>query len=203
MGPKASIGMDHVRPDLPRPGRFPYSCSSKENTIVRDKIVDTTSTDYLISYNPLTYAAHTVANTGAEYEIFRSPNTLNFQESFSEARNARSPAEDVYHETQNDDVAGLSIEYRKFIKIMEKGIHKNEQENCEMLLPFRPHNVYVSRSDNRDYAVKRLNGLLQTLKRKPKMEKEYIEFMGKILDKGHAIPAPAEEISSKQGSGKL
>ena len=64
-----------------------------------------------------------------------------------------------------------------------------------MPLPFRSH--IVSMPENRGYAAKRLNGLLQTFKRKPKMENDYIEFMGKMLDKGHAVPVPDEETSSK------
>ena len=93
----------------------------------------------------------------------------------------------------------LSIDDHKFIKIMDKGIHKNERGNWEMPLPFRSHNV--SMPDNRGYAAKHLNGLLRTFERKPKVEKDYLEFMGKMLDKSHAVPVPDEEISSKQGSG--
>ena len=88
--------------------------------------MDTAPNHGLISYDLSAHAAHTAANSGAEYEIVRCPNTLNFQESFTEACDARKPAEDVYHETQNDNVAGLSIDDRKFIEIMEKWIHKNE-----------------------------------------------------------------------------
>ena len=126
---------------------------------------------------------------------------MNFQEDFTDARDAKFPGEGVNHETANDDVAGLSIDDRKFIEIMDKGIHKNEKGNWEMPLPFRSHNV--SMPNNKHYAAKRLNGLLRTFKRKPKMEKDYLEFMGKMLDKGHAVPVPDEEISSKQGSGQL
>ena len=179
----------------------PIHIQAKRTRIVRDEIVGTTSTDDLISYNLSAHAAYTTANTGAEYEIVRCPNTLNFQEDFTEARDAKFPGEGVYHETANDNVAGLSIDDCKFIEIMDKGIHKNENGNWEMPLPFRSHNV--SMPNNRDYAAKRLNGLLRTFKRKPKMEKDYLEFMGKMLDKGHAVPVPDEEISSKQGSRQL
>ena len=96
---------------------------------MRDEIVGTTPTDDLISYNLSAHTAYAAADTGAEYEIVRCPNTLNFQEDFSEARDAKFPGEGVYHETANDDVAGLSIDDRKFIEIMDKGIHKNEKGN--------------------------------------------------------------------------
>lgn len=57
--------------------------------------------------------------------------------------------------------------------------------------------------DNMGYAVKHLNGLLRTFKRKPHVEKDYIEFMGKMLDTAHAVPVPDEGIPSRQVSGKL
>ena len=90
---------------------------------------------------------------------------------------------------------------RVFIDIMENGIHKNSQGNWEMPLPFRAHNV--SMPNNRSYAVKRLNALLKTLKRKPQMESDYVDFMAKVLDKGHAVPVPPEEISSRESSGQV
>ena len=57
--------------------------------------------------------------------------------------------------------------------------------------------------NNRGYAAKRLRGLLRTFKSKSKMEKDYLKFVGKMLDKGHAVPVPDEEISSKKGSRQL
>ena len=102
MGPKASIGMDDIRPDLT--DRHIH-VQTQRTRLVRDEVVDTISTDDLISYNLTDHASHTAANTGAEYEVVRCPNTLNFQESFTETGNARNPAEDIYYETQKDDVA--------------------------------------------------------------------------------------------------
>ena len=168
---------------------------------MRDKDTDVAPMEDLISFNLPAHAACTGTNEGAEYEIVTCPNTLNFQESFIEATDAENSSEDVYRVTQNDNDAGLSIEDRRFIKIMENRIHKNELGNWEMPLPFRSRNV--SMPNNRGYAVKRLNGLLRTFRRKPKMEKDYIEFMAKILDKGHAVPVPDEEISSNEDSGQL
>ena len=83
---------------------------------------------------------------------------------------------------------------------MENGNHKNAQGNWEMPLPFCSHNVSVP--NNWSYAVKRLNGLLQTLKLKPQIEKNYLDLMAKILDKDHAVPVPPGEISSREDSGQ-
>ena len=35
------------------------------------------------------------------------------------------------------------------------------------------------------------------------MEKDYVEFMSKMLDKGHAVPFPYEEISPSEHSGRI
>lgn len=158
-------------------------------------------TDDLIPFNITTHVARTGVNKGADYEKVTCPNTMNFfvmPRIYSYAKNI---AEDVYRLTQNDSDVGLSIEDRRFMEIMEKGIHKNKLGNWEMPLPFRSQNV--SMPNNRCYAVKRFNGLLRTFKHKPQMEKDYVEFMSKMLDKGHAVPVPDEEISPSEHSGSI
>ena len=133
--------------------------------------------------------------------MIRCPSKLELRESYYEHSEVALAKEDVYRATGSDNDVGLSIEDRRFMEIMENGIHKNSQGNWEMPLPFHTHNV--SMPNNRSYAVKRLNGLLKTLKRKPQMEKDYVNFMAKVLDKGHAVPVPPEEISSRQSSGPV
>ena len=56
--------------------------------------------------------------------------------------------------------------------------------------------------NNRSQALKRLNGLIRSLKRKPQMAKDYVEFMQKIIEKGHASPVPTKELTKSQ-SGKV
>ena len=179
----------------------PIHVHAKRTSVVTDSEVDVASTGDLIPFNLTTHVARTGVNKGAEYEIVTCPNTMNFFESFTESSDAKNTAEDVYRVTQNDNDVGLSIEDRRFMEIMEKGIHKNKFGNWEMPLPFRSQNV--SMPNNRGYAVKRLNGLLRTFKRKPQMEKDYVEFMSKMLDKGHAVPVPDEEISPSEHSGRI
>ena len=70
-----------------------------------------------------------------------------------------------------------------------------------MPLPFRHKEAEMP--NNRSQAVNRLNGLICTLRRKPQMEKDYFEFMEKILDKGHASPVPLEDIKAKSQSRKV
>ena len=173
---------------------------AKRTSVVTDSEVGVASTGDSIPFNLTTHVARTGVNKGAEYEIVTCPNTMNFFESFTESSDAKNTAEDVYRVTQNDNDVGLSIEDCRFMEIMEKGIHKNKFRNWEMPLPFRSQNV--SMPNNRGYAVKRLNGLLRTFKRKPQMEKDYEEFMSKMLDKGHAVPVSDEEISPSEHSGR-
>ena len=45
--------------------------------------------------------------------------------------------------TRNDYDVSLSIEDRRFTKIMDKGIHKNQLGSWEMPLPFCSTNVFM------------------------------------------------------------
>lgn len=84
---------------------------------------------------------------------------------------------------------------------MEANIHKSDHGTWEMPLPFRHKDVRMP--NNQSKAVNRLNGLIHTLQKKPQMEKDYIEFMQKILDKGHASPVLLEDIRVESQSGKV
>ena len=94
----------------------------------------------------------------------------------------------------------LPCEDRNFLDITETGVHKNEQGNWEMPLPFRRKDRHLPNKWSQ--AVNRLNRLIRTLKRKPQMAKDYVEFMGKIIEKGHTSPVPIEEITKPQ-SGRV
>ena len=102
--------------------------------------------------------------------------------------------------SQEDNDVSLSCEDRKFLDIMETGVHKNEQGNWEMPLPFRRKDPHLP--NNRSQAVNRLNGLIHTLKRKPQMVKDYVEFMENFIGKGHASPVPIGELTGPQ-SGQV
>ena len=128
------------------------------------------------------------------YELIPCPNQFRIKESFSERR--EDPENDIFRTTREDNDVSLSCEDRKFIEIMETGINKNDSGNWEMPLPFRHKDTKMP--NNRSQAVNRLNGLIRTLRKKPQMEKDYLEFMQKILDKGHASPAqPANSQSGR------
>ena len=79
------------------------------------------------------------------------------------------------------------------MEIMDKGTHKNQLGNLEMPLSFQSANV--SMPNNRNYALEFLHGLTCTFKHKPQMEKHNIEFMSKMLDKGHVVLVRERETS--------
>ena len=133
------------------------------------------------------------------YKLVPFPNQLRVKESFIERD--QGTESDVFRTTRGDNHVSLSCEDRKFLDIMEANIHNNDHGNWEMPLPIRHKDVKMP--NNRSQAVNRLNGLISTLKRKPQMEKDYIEFMQKILDKGHASPVPVKDIRGKSQSGKV
>ena len=87
---------------------------------------------------------------------------------------------------------GQQEEDKRFLKIMETGTGKNQQGNWEMPLPFR--SPTASMPNNRPLTVIHLNGLLRTLNRKPKMKEDYFQFMGKVFERGHAVPVPQYKL---------
>ena len=136
-------------------------------------------------------------------ELVPCPNRFRIKESLTESLTEQEERlmENIFLTSQEDNVTSLSCDDRKFLDTMEIGIHKNETGHWEMPLPFRQTEVRMP--NNRIQAVNRLNGLLRTLKRKPQMQKDYLEFMEKILTKGHASPVPQEEVTSKGQTGKV
>ena len=105
--------------------------------------------------------------------------------------------ENMFAFTDEDNEPRLSWEDRKFLSIMDSHAHKNESGNCEMPLPFRQEKPNMP--NNRAQAVNRLNGLLRTLKRNQETEKDYLEFMEKVIQKGHASPVNSHEPETKPG----
>ncbi|CAH3186031.1 unnamed protein product [Porites lobata] len=68
------------------------------------------------------------------YEFLPCPNQFTVKESFLEQK--RDITDNVFITSREDNDVSLSCEDRKFLDIMETGVHKNEQGNWEMPLPF-------------------------------------------------------------------
>ena len=129
-----------------------------------------------------------------QYQVLPCPNYFKIKEKFS---NKAEIGANLYRTTADDNMIGMSQEDWRFLEIMEAGIHKNERGNWEMPLPSRPPNNRMP--NNRSLVVNRLNGLLRTLKKTSKMKEDYLQFMGKLFERNHAVPVPDEELARNDG----
>ncbi|XP_048580423.1 uncharacterized protein LOC116604791 [Nematostella vectensis] len=134
--------------------------------------------------------------TATDYELVPCPNQLKLTDGLL-GRNALPKEEEVFATTKDDNVTSLSIDDQRFLEIMEKGIHKNNSGNWEMPLPFRDSNPEMP--NNRAQAMSRLQNLTRSFARKPQLKTDYVEFMGKVLGKGHASPVPPDQIQAPPG----
>ena len=128
------------------------------------------------------------------------PNHFQVKEDFG-AHTRKALEVDVYNTTKHNDEVDLSWEDTKFLDIMEQNIHKNEKGNWVMLLPFR--SPAASMPNNREQATSHLNSLLRTLKKKPQMATDYFQFLGKVFEKGHAIPVSTTDPKHREDEGKV
>ncbi|KAK3085303.1 hypothetical protein FSP39_001304 [Pinctada imbricata] len=90
----------------------------------------------------------------------------------------------------------LSHDDRKFLSIIEKGIHKSEG-HYEMPLPFRDEMPRVR--NNEEMALGRLQHLKKRFLRDRHYHQQYIDFMNDLLNKGFAEEVPSEETNRQDG----
>ncbi|KAK2552272.1 hypothetical protein P5673_026805 [Acropora cervicornis] len=128
------------------------------------------------------------------YELVPCPNSFKTMETLSQREEYLK--ENVFYTSGDNNEISLSCEDRKFLEIMESGVHKNESGILEMPLPFRQRNVKMP--NNHVQAVNHLYGLLRTLKKKPQMERDYFAFMEKILSKGPSFLRSQTNVLPKQ-----
>ncbi len=94
----------------------------------------------------------------------------------------------VFQRTKEDNQTAPSIEDQAFIKMMERGLQKDEGNNWVAPLPFRTQRRCLP--DNRAQALKRLTLLRRNFDRKPEMRDHFISFMEKIFENDHAEVTP-------------
>lgn len=94
----------------------------------------------------------------------------------------------VFERTESDNKCAMSFEDETFLKIMEKEVHQDENNNWVAPLPFRSPRLPLPK--NRDQAVSRLSSLRRNLTKKPQMQKQFSEFMEKLFENKHAEIAP-------------
>ena len=91
----------------------------------------------------------------------------------------------------------VSQEDKKFVQIMEQGVHQTSDGFYELPLPFRDR---PKLPDNRLMAEKRLMNLKKKFQKDDKYQRDYKEFIQKIIQNEEAEEVPAEEIHKEDGS---
>ena len=148
-----------------------------------------TAVEYPSQLSALPWDSQTIQRSSTKHEVVPCPNQFKVKEKYAEREEIGA---DVFRTTPEDNMLSMSQDDRRFMQIMNAGTRKNHRGNWEIPLPFRTPNIAMP--NNRPLAVNRLNGLLRTFKRKPKMKEDYFQFMSKIFDRGHAVPVPQEEL---------
>ncbi|XP_028404109.1 uncharacterized protein LOC114526789 [Dendronephthya gigantea] len=123
------------------------------------------------------------------------PNYFRVKEQQNERAFTSEISRDVFIKTNRDEEPAMSVEDRLFVEIMEKGIHKNEP------LPFSSPEIVMP--NNKKQALDHLYNLKRSFHKKPQMQKDYVEFMAKIIARGHAVPIPPEEVEALGKRGKV
>ena len=97
--------------------------------------------------------------------------------------------EQDFSESQDANLA-MSQEDLKFMKITSSGIHKADDGHYEIPLPLRNENVNLP--CNKKHAEARLKQLSRRFAIDPKYKEDYVTFMQKMLEEGHAEKAPEQ-----------
>lgn len=101
-------------------------------------------------------------------------------------------AHGVFTQTKHDNKPGLSMEDRRFLEIMNRGMSKDATGSWQAPLPFRQEVKKLPNSH--DNALKRLRSTRRTLDKKPAMRSHYFAFIQKIFENGHAEPVPVDSL---------
>ena len=103
--------------------------------------------------------------------------------------------DDVFQQSPNDECLSISRDDRKFLDLVQDGIHRNEAGNLEFPLPLRTPRPQMP--DNRLQVLHRFRKLQARLARDPSLCAMYKEFMDNIVGKGHvAIARPRDREHS-------
>ena len=90
-----------------------------------------------------------------------------------------------------------SMEDRRFNEILTRGLHKNTEGNWEAPLTFKTDDVLLP--DNKGHCLRRLLSLKRRLLNYTKLKDDYLTFMKKTLDNGHASQVPVDQLQTTKG----
>ena len=89
----------------------------------------------------------------------------------------------------------LSFEDRRFLKIVQEGIHQRDDGHYEMPLPLKNNDVELP--NNKYLALSRLMKLKQRLQNDTQYRRDYVEFMQENIKNGFRERVPNEEVRDK------
>lgn len=115
--------------------------------------------------------------------------TSNQQQGSSPRNGTSLKRESIFLCTKDDDKVGPSMEDLAFLRIMEEEIKQDKSNSWVAPLPFRTPRLRLP--NNRQQAMNRLTALTRTLKKHPEKKADFINFMKKLFENGHAEVAPA------------
>ncbi|XP_055367455.1 uncharacterized protein LOC114862962 [Betta splendens] len=102
--------------------------------------------------------------------------------------NEKMLGQSVFIQTEHDNKPAPSVEDKVFLKRMDAKVYRDEDNSWVAPLPFREPRQRLP--NNKEQAISRFTSLKRTMKRKPEMQQQYVEFMGRIFANGHAEVAP-------------
>ena len=91
---------------------------------------------------------------------------------------------------------GYSQEDRKFLKIIEEGIKK---ENNHYTVPFPFKDSECKLENNRHQALQRLVWQQKKMEKNAQYHQDYVDFVTKLTNKGYAYKIPTHELKAKEG----
>ena len=94
----------------------------------------------------------------------------------------------VFDRQANDNKPALSVEDRHFIHVMDNGFIKGPDGGWSAPLPFRMERPTLP--NNRELAIRRAKMLDASLRKNAVKREHFVNFMGKIIENGHAEIAP-------------
>ena len=80
--------------------------------------------------------------------------------------------------------------------MLTKGLHKNAEGNWEAPLPFKADNVLLP---DKGHCLRRLLSFKRRLLNDKGLKDDYLTFMKKIFDNGHASQVPVDQLQTTKG----
>ncbi|XP_012819273.2 uncharacterized protein LOC105947440 [Xenopus tropicalis] len=94
----------------------------------------------------------------------------------------------IFQRTTEDETVAPSLEDLAFMKTMDEGFYRAEDSSWVAPLPFKPQRKQLP--NNKEQVLQRFRSLQRSFKVKPDMRQHFFEFMGKVIQNGHAEIAP-------------